>query len=705
MGSQTSDECDDWISDDEWGDVAPQTRRRLLRNAFGGAAGLAALAGCSGEGGESTPTPLDNEGGGDTTPSPTESGSESGTTSGSGSGATLDHIISIAPTNARFNPYGNAANWSFRWYWAMFDQLAVHDKVSNKTKGMVIKDWSYADNGQVTWTLRDNYTWHNGDDLVAEDVATQLKIGQLMQTVHKGYGAQPLYENVQTTGKYELTFDLKDPNISREIFEFGHMKRRTWLWAHRDIWGKFAEMFTDATTQDEKTSAQQEMMQTVKKPAWDNSKVPGNSVWEFTSGEENVAYFEPYDDYVSPYSDTEWASGEITGDMIDYTLQWHRYPNQQQRTQAMQEGIIDVSYPPEAKSARKQLKQKGWGPADDLSREQIVPSMRSGSMGVLLNCQSKVTGDPRVRKAIHHIVPRKPLVEWVPDYYTYWVEDRIPSGMGQDKEVPWFGGNDNWPNGELTKLEKYAHTENDVDEKRATELLKAAGFSKSGGRWQTPDGEPVTLRFYTATSGEEPMALRFAQIAKSYLDQFGLSTEVTAQEATIRAGKTLESGDWEMIFDSWGGAKSGPPFLDFTTTFKLQQTLSGQPISTNDNWAMNRKVEVPFPLGNSQGDRQEVDVIDELNKLQTNMSDDERRQQAARVAWIFNQSLPMMLVNEEGGTGGYWLNHDKWYTAPPNNNQNPAYRYEIVEVGQYSYCQYMAKMGTEYFHPTQGQGQ
>ncbi|ESP90185.1 ABC transporter substrate-binding protein [Candidatus Halobonum tyrrellensis] len=697
MGSQTSEDCDDWISDDEWGDVAPQTRRRLLRNAFGGAAGLAALAGCSGEDGESTPTPLQGEGDGDTGGSTTESGSDTSTSGGGG--ATLDHIISLAPTEARFNPYGNATNWSFRWYWAMFDQFAVHDKVTNKTKGMVVQDWEYADDGTVTWNIRDNYTWHDGSDLVAEDVATQLKIGQLMGTVNKGYGAEPLYENVRTNGDYELQFDLVEPDVSREIFEFGHMKRRAWLWAHRDIWGEFATRFDELGEDEDKTELQNELMQTVKSPAWDNSQVPGNSVWEFTSGEENVAHFEPYDDYVSPYSDTEWASGEITGDMIDYSLDWHRYPNQQQRTQAMQEGVIDVSYPPDSESARESIREMGWGPADDLDEDQIVPSMRSGSMSVLYNHQSPITGDSRVRKAIQHVVPRKPLVSWVTDYQSYWVEDRIPSGIGQDKEVPWFGGATDWPSGGLTDLQNYAHTKDDVDTERATQLLQDAGFSKNGGRWQDPDGNNVTLRFYTATSGEEPMALRFAQIMKSYLDEFGLQTEVTAQEATIRSGNTLESGDWELMFDTWGGAKSGPAFLDFQTSFRLQQTLNGDPIPTNENWAMNRQLEVPYPIGNPDGDLQQVDIIDKLNELRVQMSEEERRQLITEVAWIYNQTLPMMTINEEGGTGGYWLNHDNWDTQAPNNNQNPAYRYEIVEVGQYSYCQYMAKMGTEYFSP------
>ena len=700
MDSHSSEESDEWISDDEWSEVSASTRRRLLQSAFGGAA-MAGLAGCmGGDGGdgtpESTPTPLNP----DTETSSGDGGSTETeeTTSGESQYVdnTLDHIISLAPTEGRFNPYGNSANFSFRWYWAMFDQWAVHDKKTNKTKGMILKDWTYNDDGSVVFKLRDSYTWHDGSDLTADDAVTQLKIGKLMQTVNKGYGAQPVYENVQKTGKYELQFDLTEPDISREIFEFGHLKRRGWFWAHRDIWGEFADLYDDASGEKALNDARAKMQQTVKRPVWDNSQVPGNSIWEFVSGEENVAHMEAYDDYYSPFSDTDWAGGEITGDQINYKLDWHRYPNQQQRTQAMTENIIDVSYPPDSQSARDQLKKNGWTPANNLSADEIVPTMRSGAMGILFNCQSDLTGDPRVRKAIYHVVPRKKLVEWVTDYQTYWIEDQHVSGLGQDKEVPWFGGLESWPNSDLKKLEQYAHTESDVNTEKATQLLEDAGWSKNGGRWKDSNGHDVTLRFYTATSGEEPMALRFAQIAKSYLDKFGLKTEVTAQEATIRAGKTMESGDWELMFDNWGGAKSGPAFLDFNTSFKMTKTVDGQKISTNQNWAMQPTVEVPYPIGNPDGDTKKVNVRKKLQALQKQMSDSERQKAIAELAWIYNQTLPMMQVNEEGGRGGYWLNRGRWNTKPPMGGDNPAYRYEVIEVGQYSYAQYMAKFGTEY---------
>ncbi|WP_436926658.1 ABC transporter substrate-binding protein [Halosimplex amylolyticum] len=717
MESNSSEESDEWVGDDEWADLPETTRRRLLKKSLGGAAaaGLVGAAGCQGDGqdGTDTVTPLGNEGdGGDG--SDGSDGSDGGGGGDGGDGGddatdtaggqyvdgTLDHIIGIAPDNARFNPYGSSANWSFRWYWAMFDQWAVHDKYDNATKGMILKDWEYQDDGTVIFNIRDSYTWHDGSDLTAEDAVTQLKLGQLMQTVNKGYGAQPLYENVQQTGDYELQFELKDAEISREIFEFGHLKRRGWFWAHRDHWGEFAERFTDASSDSERDDVRADLQETVKRPPWDNSQVPGNSIWEMTEGDSNTALMEAYDDYWSPFSEHSWADGDITGDMIDYDLRWRRYPNQQQRTQAMKEEIIDVSYPPNSESARQEIRELGWRPANDLTEDQIVPTMRAGGNGLFFNCQSdSLTGDRRVRQAIMHVVPRQQMMSWHTDYGNYWIHDRHITGLGQDKEVPWFGGPENWPNDTLQSFEQYAASESDVDTDRATQLLQDAGFSKSGGRWKDPDGNNVTLRLYTATSDEEPMALRYSQIAKEYLDSFGLNTEVTAQESTIRAGETMDSGDWDIMFDAWGGAKSAPPTLDWNTTFPMTKTLAGEDVPNAGAWALEPEVEVPYPVGDPDGDLQTVNINDKRRQLRRKMSGEERQERVNELAWIFNQTVPWFTVNEEGGSGGYWVNKSRWRTYPPQGQDNPAYKYEIIEIGQYSYAHYMGKMGNEWFGP------
>lgn len=52
-----SGESSEWIGDRDRDDVSPQTRRRLLRNAFLGGSALVGLAGCTDDD-ESTPTPL-----------------------------------------------------------------------------------------------------------------------------------------------------------------------------------------------------------------------------------------------------------------------------------------------------------------------------------------------------------------------------------------------------------------------------------------------------------------------------------------------------------------------------------------------------------------------------------------------------------------------------------------------------------------------
>lgn len=202
-----------------------QSRRQLLRNASIGTAALVGLAGCSGDSGDEGVTPLNNGGG----------KFESNNGNSKYVDTSLDIISKTPVQSAQFNPYSPAAKYDFRWYWAQFDQLAVHDSVDRKTKGMILKDWNYKDNGEVIWKIRDTYEWHNGADLTAEDIAIQLKIGQLMGTVFKGYGARPAYDNVETTGKYELRFDLQPTNQNLSLRVESHEAPRVDLVVSREL--------------------------------------------------------------------------------------------------------------------------------------------------------------------------------------------------------------------------------------------------------------------------------------------------------------------------------------------------------------------------------------------------------------------------------------------------------------------------------------
>jgi peptide/nickel transport system substrate-binding protein len=658
-------------------------RRKLLRNAGIGTAVLMGLAGCSGDSDDEGVTPINGDG---------KSGSNDGNEKYVDT--SLDIIAKTPPQNAQFNPYSPSAKYDFRWYWAQFDQLAVHDSVDRKTKGLILKDWEYKNNGEVIWKVRDTYEWHNGKDLTAEDIAVQLKIGKLMGTVFKGYGARPAYKNVETTGKYELRFDLQPPNQNRALFEWNHMKRRAWLWSYRGNWRKYAEMYDDATTDKAISRAREKMLKDIRRPITDSSVLPGNSVWNPVKVSGPTLHFKPYENYKSPF-------GDHTGKDVPYFLTSTYYTNQQQRTAAMKDESLDISYAPKSKSARQAVRDVGFAPPLEIPIEEIDPESRDLSMGYIFNMQDPISGNRNVRRAIAHVIPRQPLISWHPDYKAYWIPDEHLTGLGQDTEVPFFGGSaEGWPNGTLKGFEQYAYTENDVDTKRATELLKREGFSKQGDRWHDSNGKPVTLQMYTATSSEEPIMLKGAQIMKSYLNGFGLTTELTAQKASIRSSKTLQSGNWHLMPETPGNIIT-QPFADYATVFFFLKDWTGKVLQERKKWGMNSTVEVPYPIGNPDGGLKKVNVYQMINSLRTNLSDQKRKKLVEEISWIYNQSLPLLPITEEGGIGGggYWINKDRWRTYKPKNGKNPVYRYMVIEAGEYAYGQYATKFPSKWFGP------
>ena len=671
-----------------------QSRRRLLHNfTIGGAtvAGLAGLSGCSGGGDDPSVTPLPGaEDGGGNGSSTTGSGETTG--SGKYVDSSFETISRVAVGNNRFNPYSPSHKWDFGWWWEMFDELAIHDTVDNRSQGAILEDWSYGDDGTVTWKLRPSYTWHNGDDLTARDVEIQLKIGQLMNTVYKGYGTQPMYHDVKTNGKHEVQFTLDNPRISRRILEWQLIKQRSWIWSYRGTWGKFADMYDEASSEKQVNDARNELTNFTVADITDSEMLPGNSIWQISKIEGSSVYFEPYDDYQSPFTEGH------TGAEIDWTFNTPYYANQQQRTEAMKQEVLDEGYPPKSDSARQVLRQKGFAPTREA--DSIQPTARHLILGWLFNFQDPITSRRSFRQAFYHVVPRAPLMKWNQDWEKVWVADEIPTGLGQDKEIPWFGGTDGWPNDTLKSFDAYATTQEDVNTEKATSLLEGDGFAKKGGAWYGPDGKKVTLDIYAPTTSEESVQLQAANVMKSFLNQFGFDASVTAQNAQIRSNKTMESGDWQLMTTYMGAVTHGPPFFDYTSgPWGLMNTLDGEPIEERQNWGMEPTQAVPWPVGDPNGDLKEVNVLERIAELKTQMPDEERQRKVTEMAWIYNQLCPSFPTTERGGVGVYWINKDRWQTYGPQGGDNPVYRYQAIQGGEYLFAPYVAKFGTKWFGP------
>lgn len=443
-----------------------------------------------------------------------------------------------------------------------------------------------------------------------------------------------------------LQFDLIQPNINIDIFHIGHVSHRAWIWAHRDIWEKDAEGFDDATSQSERTDLKQTMANDVKRPITDASIVPRNSIWKPIETEGPTLHFEPFETYRSPF-------GDVTGTSIDYGLTSTYYSKQQQRTQAMLTGDLDVGFSPKSESARKSLSENGFAPSRGFPVSEVEPWMRNLSMGYWFNMQDPITGRRRVRQAIYYIIPRVPVIKWHQDYKRAYTADIVPTGLGQDKEVPWY---DDWLD-RLDSYTKYAYEKQNTN--AATKLLEAEGFSKQGGRWLDPERKEFTLSIYAPTSTEEPVNSKCAQVMKPYLNSFGINTELIVQEGTIRSSKTQPSGNWQLMAFYPSSFPGGHPFFAFDLTFPFKKTYDGNPLPNRKRWGMSDVARVPYPVGNPDGDLKRVNVRDKVTRLRTELPETVETQLVHELAWIQNQLVPFFATTERGGVGGSWINKDE----------------------------------------------
>jgi peptide/nickel transport system substrate-binding protein len=86
-------------------------------------------------------------------------------------------MVLTAGDNLNFSPV--AFRQDFQILASLLDPLVWIDEVTMEPKPWLAKSWKWSDKGQtITYTLRDDVTWHNGDPLTADDVAFSLTVAR-----------------------------------------------------------------------------------------------------------------------------------------------------------------------------------------------------------------------------------------------------------------------------------------------------------------------------------------------------------------------------------------------------------------------------------------------------------------------------------------------------------------------------------------------
>ncbi len=152
-----------------------------------------------------------------------------------------------------------------------------------------------------------------------------------------------------------------------------------------------------------------------------------------------------------------------------------------------------------------------------------------------LNLKNKFLADVEVRKAIFTAIDLKAIVE-----KTYGQFDKQAKPLGSHN----FFAND--PN---YKDVVSSTGQGSGNVAKAKEILTAAGYKIEGGKLLSKNNEPVSLRF-RHTKGNQLRA-QTAELVQAQLKEIGIDVKV---EVTETLGKTLSSGDFDIMIFAWVGS-------------------------------------------------------------------------------------------------------------------------------------------------------
>lgn len=579
------------------------SRRRMI--ALTGTAGAGMLAGCMGDGEDPEdviPT-TDGDGG----------NQSDGTTPSDGNGSNEDlaetyeeDLHQVVPSGA-VNPYDG--EWIFNPYHTSwnpgdaqemgYEYLAVYNTAEGEFLPRVGEEWSHED-GVSRATLSEDYAWSDGTPLTAEDLVTTYKLSIYMD---QGISQFIDPDGVRADGDYAFELEPKS--------EFENVEESLWYnqWVETLIntpashFGEYVERFEDASTEDEITSVQQDLVE--YDPHWDESVFSGPFV-----------YIEANEEYADQIPNQEHPIAQDFG--------FYQRHGVYEEEAGLRAGEVDYHH---QSSTLQGLPDKYDSPPVSFSGQSFAILFGPGD--------EFVRDDRRVRQAIAHAVdfesmrdstkPGTPVDEYSggidSGYIEHFVQEDVLSGM--TNYVP-----------------------RDTD--RATTLLEEAGFSRDSGTWYTPNDSEWTLNFPVGNWFNTP-----SEIVANNLSEFGVSVDHYVDEMATWNAEVEQPLDYDISLHlNYGEARQYHAYPDLEAAY-----FGSTRGAINQVESVSEEVEVPEP-GNPDGDSMTINVRDTLDQLSVAGSDEEVMELSTQLSWAHNQLLPGAQVFP--WSEFYWVNAGEW---------------------------------------------
>ncbi|QCS45098.1 ABC transporter substrate-binding protein (plasmid) [Natrinema versiforme] len=423
------------------------------------------------------------------------------------------------PDDCQYNPWNTRGDAEPRRN--LFDRFMSFNIVTGEYEGYAVSDWEY-DGQTIDLTVRDGLTWHDGDDVVAQDIVNQIKLD-----MYAGSTLGDLVSNIPTD------VEVVDDATARITFE-GEINERivlgylqpTRLIAKNSEYGEYVEQFDDAENEDEEIAVLSDLQE------WSVPEPIGSGPFAFEDADTQRTLLAKFDDHPD-------------ADNINFDYLEHRYmPSNERRWNALQNGELDgeaTLFMPQ-----NQVNQL----PDDM---QVAHVPRHWGMGLMFNHDDEHIGKLQVRQAIAHVVDRE------------LVAGNADSGTGTKLGVSYPSGitgdfsnrvEEEWLDGVVDQFNEY-----ETDTGRAEELLQDAGYTKEGGTWVDETGSELTVPIKVPQGFSDWVTA--VQTVVDQLDEFGIAAETLTRDDGTYWGQDVPESDFVIATEGWANYDQTYPYYHF----------------------------------------------------------------------------------------------------------------------------------------------
>lgn len=617
----------------------PISRRKAIQATALGGVGL--LAGCGGgPTGETTAEDQDTDNG---SGEDTDNGSGDETTEENGGGTDItvhDETFTeldrqgTPPNQRHFNPWNPSEEGCWFPGQAVFVSLAEYLPSSDENIPLIAKSWEMPESQLLEVELNDNFTWHNGDQFVAEDAATQYKIQKNLAEIQADEdddGPASIYDSIEAVDdtflRIEVTRDLSTLRTVMNSIGLHNGQHSYGIFTKHDDdqWSSWLESLEDASDDDADDIVEE--ITTTAEPKIENAI--GNGPFKPAEIGDSEIVLERYEDFPN-------------ADQINFENYTYWVPSNTGET-----------FQPVA-NEQVTASSKGF-PVEDALMEQLPDNMElfretlssnklfAFNMGHEVN--ESVVSNRHVRRALVHIFNREEvtkLLEGVNELYE-WPSCRVPgSVMAEESHDAAKFVKENF--------ELYGTG----DTEKAADLLRGEGFEKDGDAWLTDEGEPFEIEIL------DPADRPDFQMWIQQMQDFGIDvTESNVDDATL--DERRKEGDYDIIPD--GSSANGVFAMwaeDLVINWLLETLLHGPD-----------EYEIPMPIGDPEGSSgtKTISISDHISDWMST-DEDEYHQE---LMWWWNQYVPEHENMYRPDAGIFNKKNFEWNNTPDavrNGSQN-----------------------------------